>query len=444
MNVIQRICEKYPIEYSLMPDFRMRSVSITFDPRVPENLQDKILEGLDCLGVLVEDMGMPMSVNVSQEKPGCYTLAVVGQELFHFSAYPNVPFAGYDVAEAIIWTVYIQAGSKDWLDAYRGKYISCRCFSARQQAAAIQISSSVNRQYQGSISEEQLHALFLKLRGYVDPFVSRAPLFSARPIAEAMFDRFKGHPVEASLQQIAERLFGTASFDDEIEEYCRMVQSSTGYQQYLEDAVQKLQETAYQLPIMAVGHLFTELGTLIDEIEPANSAVYRRLLQETVRFSLSAASLKESFGEVDAAYLQGVRASLEIAFLRDVCDQAHARISKEFAEAKRGITQLRNALSRFCFVSPESFEQGSGMGTLSWKQLSSLSDRDVYSKNVYWTPESFNDLQSTMLSAYAPQLWICSEKLRNQSEFASITDLLITKSAPIMDERLVWAIWVDV
>ncbi len=444
MNVIQKICEKYPIEYTLMPDFRMRSVNLTFGPQVPMDLQDKIMEGLDWLGVFVEDMGMPISLDVSAARPDSYTLSVSGQEQFHFSAFSGIAFAGYDMTEAVIWTVYILASRKNWLEPYKGKYISCRCFSARQQAAAIQISSSVARQYQGSFSEDQLRGVFGKLRACVAPFVAQAPRFSSQPIEELVFDKIKGRSAEATLHDIAVRLFGSVPFEEELHAYCQRVRSSGIYQDRLEEAVSLLMETVYQLPIMAVSHMFTELGTLTDEIEPVEAAEYRRLLQERAKFTLTASGLKIVFEKLDNACQAAVRTELEIAFLREVCEKAYARIGKEFSEGKRSIMQLRNALGRFCFVRAESFEQGSSTGMLSWKQLANMTDRDIYSKNVFWTPDSLNDLQSIVKSTYAPQLWICSEKLRNQSEMASITDMLITKPAPVMDERLVWAIWVDV
>ena len=136
MNVIQRICEKYPIEYNLMPDFRTRSVTLRFGTQVPTDLQEKISDGLEWLGVMVEDRGMPVSVDVSQIRADSYTLSANGKE-YHFSDFIGIPLVGYDLSEAIIWTIYILAGNKPWLDPYQGKFISCRCFSARQQAAAV-------------------------------------------------------------------------------------------------------------------------------------------------------------------------------------------------------------------------------------------------------------------------------------------------------------------
>lgn len=443
MNVIQRICEKYPIEYTMMPDFRMQSVSLTFGAKVPYDLQDKILEGLDWLNVFVEDMGIPMTLDICTERADSYTLTS-GQNTFHFSPYPSIPLVNYDLTEAVTWTIYILAGRKHWLDAYRGRYISCRCFSAQQQTAAMQISSSVARQYQSGFPEEHLSFMFEKLRACVTPFVARAPRFSAQPIEESVFEKCKGRPAEASLQEIADRLFGQTSFEQESQAYCRLVQNSNVYRSCLENAVCQLMETAYTLPIMAVSPLFTQMSTLIDEIELADSSVYRKLLQEQVKFTLSAAYLKKCFEQLDSAYLHTVRTELETTFLREVCEKAHTRINHEFTSARRSITQLRNALSRFCFVRPGSFEKGGVTGDLTWKQLADLAERDVSSKTTSWTPDAFNSIQSELKSLYAPQLWICSEKLRNQSELASITDIHLTKPAPIMDERLIWAIWVDV
>ena len=442
MNVIQRICEKYPIEYNLMPDFRTRSVTLRFGTQVPTDLQEKISDGLEWLGVMVEDRGMTVSVDVSQIRADSYTLSANGKE-YHFSDFIGIPLVGYDLSEAIIWTIYILAGNKPWLDPYQGKFISCRCFSARQQAAAVQISSSVQRQYQGSFPEEQLHSVFQDLRSRVKPFVKQAPRFSAQPIEESIFDKCKGHSVDATLSEIAQRLFGARSFEQEMEDYSRLVRGSRSYQDALDDAVRKLVETAYNLPIMSVSHLFTELGTLIDEIASVDPNEYRRLLKETVHFSLNAASLKTCFESLDKAYLLGLLAEMEVIFLREVCEKAHSAIHLEFSDAKKGIIKLRNAMGRFCFVRPDTFELGANTGMLSWKQLATLADRDIYSKNISWTPNSLDSLQSVLKATYSPHLWLCSQKLRNQSEMASITDMIITQAVPVMDERLVWAIWVD-
>lgn len=444
MNLIQRICEKYPIEYTLIPDYRVRTVNLTFGAHFPIQLQDEIMAGLDWLGVFTEGAGLPMMLDVSKTRADSYTLTSSGQEMFHFSNFTGINFPDYRITEAIIWTIYILASRKDWLDPYKGKSISCRCFSARQQAAAVRISSSVTRQFRGSVSDEVIQSIFQELGRCVDPFVNQAPRFSAQPVEESAFEKFKGRTEDMTLQEVARRLFGNNNFKEEVDAYSQTVQKSNLYRNRLDSAVLQLTRTAYELPFVAVSQLFTELGTLIDEINLIDHFEYHRMLQEEVQFSLSAASLKKFFGALDDAYLEDIRRNLKIAFFREVCDKARTLINREFMGARRNIAQLRNALSRFCFVRQSSFEQAGSESILNWKKLSELEDRDVYSKDVSWTPQSFDDLQSTIKSIYAPHLWICSEVLLNQSKEHSITDMLITKPTLIMDERLVWAIWVDV
>lgn len=446
MNLIQRICEKYPIEYSLMPDFRIRTVKLTFGPQVPADLCDDVLDGLDRLGIWTDDTGLPMALNVSSVRPDSYTLTVSGEEMFHFSNYNGIGSPNYQISEAIIWVIYILASRKNWLDLYKGKFISCQCFSARQQAAAAQISGSVAHQFQANVSDKLTQNVFQELAALVEPFVMKAPRFSSRPVEDTVFEKAKGHADELTLLEIARRLFGKANFEDELTAYCQMVQHSNPFKDQIELATQRLVETAYNLPIMAVSHLFTEIGALIDAIDHPDFlelSARQQLLTEEVRFSLSAAALKNSFSKLDQAYLDGVRLKLQVLFLREVSDRAHALVNQELASARRNITQLRNALGRFCFVSQNNTDQDSE-AHINWKKLSELKDRDIYSKDISWTPESFDDLQSSLRALYAPQLWICSVILRNQSQSQSITDILITQTAPIMDQRLVWAIWVDV
>lgn len=446
MNVIKRICEKYPVEYNLMPDPWMRSVSLSFDSGVPVDLQDKIMEGLNQLGVFLEEMGIPMILETSAAKAGCYVLRVSGQEKFRFSEVPvGIPFAGYDMTESVIWTIYILAGRKDWLDdpSYRGNYVSCRCFSARQQATAAQISESVTSQYRGNIQNEKIQEIFRKLRSSVADFVMQAPRFSAQPIEESLFEKYKGRSMDATLSEIAGVLFGNGDFQQEIDAYCDLVCSSAAYTKQLKEVTAQLVETAYQLPIMAVSRLFTELGTLIDEIEPVSAAECSRLLRERVRFSLTVTDLKSCFDAVDKAYLAALQAKLETLFLRATCDQAHSAINREFSGAKQSIAALRNALGRFCFIRQNKFSVDDGAELLSWKQLSALEDRDIRHKDVSWSTESLNDLQSAIKSSYAPQLWLCSQTLCNKAEVDNVTDSHLTRAVPVLDEHVVWAVWVD-
>jgi hypothetical protein len=135
-------------------------VKLTFGPQVPATLCDDVLNGLDRLGIWIDDTGLPMALNVSNKRPDSYTLTASGEEMFHFSNYNGIGFPNYQISEAIIWAIYILAGRKSWLDSHKGKFISCQCFSASQQAAAAQISGSVAHQYQANVSDDLIQNVF--------------------------------------------------------------------------------------------------------------------------------------------------------------------------------------------------------------------------------------------------------------------------------------------
>lgn len=306
----------------------------------------------------------------------------------------------------------------------------------------MRISSSVARQYQNAVPQAQIQQAFDKLKDSVEGLVRMAPRFSGQPMEAGVFSQVNGRPLEGSLREIARKLFGERDFEEELDAYVQLIKDSAGYQRMLDEAVDTLTEAACELPIMAVSGLFTGLGTLIDEIAPVEPGRLQKLLQKTGKLMVSAQNLKGAFAEVDEAYLEQLRFRIETEFLRTACDHAYNQIKKECADARRNIMQLYSALGRFCFVRPGSFVQGD-QTMLTWKQLSCLEERNIYSKDVNWDEESLNDLQSVMKSTVSPYLWICSETLANRGKMAAITDELTTYPAPVMDDKLVWAIWVE-
>lgn len=446
MNVVDRICNKYPIEYNLMPDPRMRLVNLMFGSKVPLDLQDQILDRMDWLGIYTDDTGIRLTLDISADQEDVYTLRCPNQVEYHYSRQPiGIPFLNYSVVDAISWTIYVVACRENWLDDYAGKFITARCFSARQQSAAVQIKKSIDLQRNNLLSREQVEDVFHELCDFISDIAAQAPRYSAQPIKESAFDRFKNRQTEIELYDLSEMLFDNISFDTEVERYIQMVKESALYARRLEQAVSRLTEVAYDIPILAVERLFTELGTMIDEIEPANVSDVNALLREKVRFSLSRLQLKSCFEKIDRIFLYAVEERLQRDFLTAVREQTRSLIHKEFSLAKREINIHAHALDRFCFVSSQHFAQDDSTARiLNWKKLSALAERDIFSKDVSWAPQSLHDLQSTLKARHAPQVWICSRKLRNIPECDDITDALITKPAPILGEWLVWAIWADV
>lgn len=437
--IIKRICEKYPIDYTLIPDFRMSKVCLRFT-EVSEEIQEQLQDKLIRLGILQEDVGIAMEFSLVDRESEKYVLRLSGKDMFYYA--PRFETRQYDMSEAVAWSIYVLAGHKDWLNSYQGRYLYCRCFSSRQQAAAARISSSVARQYQSTVPQELVQQVFDKLKGSVDGLVRMAPRFSGQPMEYGVYSQANGRTMTGSLEEIARKLFGERDFEAELNAYVQLIRDSSGYQKVLADAVDALTEAACELPIMAVSGFFTALGTLIDEIVPVEPATIQKLLQKTGKLTVNAQNLKNAFAEVDEGYLKKLGFQVETEFLRTACDNAYDRIKKECADARQNIMQLYGALGRFCFVRPDSFAQ-EDQTMLTWKQLSCLEERHIYSKNVNWDEKSLHDLQSVMNSTFSPYLWICSQPLANRGKNAAITAAAITYPAPVMDDKLVWAIWVE-
>lgn len=441
MNVVDRICTKYPIRYTLMPDPRMRIVNLTFGAGVPGELRRQIRDRMDCLGIYTDNAGISLLFDIDPDSPGVYTLYCPGDIRYHYSETPiGLAFLNYEIVEAVSWTVYIIACQEHWLDGLSDCFLTSRCFSARQQAAALHIKKSIETQWNNYLPPDQVEAVFRELCGFIDDIAGQAPRFSAQPIGEAAFDKFRNRKLESELYDLAMALFGTVDFEQEVRSYIAMVRQSPLYARRLAQAVAHLTEFAYDIPFETVEQLFTELGTLIDEITPTSSALVNEMLSEKARFTLSRAGLKTCFEQVDRFYLEMARERLQREFLTAVRDQTRAQTYGEFSRAKDAIRAHTNALSRFCFLDTPPMNDD-GARVLNWKKLANLEERDIFSKDVSWTPQTLHNLQSSI--AYAPQIWICSKKLRNMPECDDIAAAHITRPAPILGEHLVWAIWAD-
>ena len=442
MSIVNRICEKYRADYHLIFDIMMRPIDLTYGTSVPGELRDKIQNGMDRMNVYSEEGGIPLSLDMTPE--GIYTLSRSGELLFKFAnRAAQFVFSNYDVSDAILWTIYAIAAQKDWLRGEEGRYISCRCFSARQQAAAARIMRSVRAQYVSSVSEEKVSQALERISGKIDDLVESVPLFSARPICEDAYKTFHGRVVEMELDGIAERLFGKTPFVNEVDAYQKMIKTDGTYRKRLDATRDMLINLVYELPIMAVGYFFTELSARIDGIDAGTPEQIEQSLWKKDRFSLTPENLRECFSEVDACYRHYSKVTLQQDFLRTVCEEAQNVISAELTSAQKVVGELFRNLGRFCFAENIRFGQKADSDLLGWRQLAHLEDSDIFSTDVSWDADTLLVLQSTIHSRYAANAWICTERLKNQVTEKQITDQYNSVSAPLLDERCVWAIWAD-
>lgn len=443
MNIVSRICEKYPTEYNLMPDRRMRPIDLTFGPSIPFALQDQVLDHFLFMGGCLEPGGLP--VQLDKDSCGHYALNLPGEVRYRFAdRAARFYFPNYDMTTAIAWVLWIISSGKDWLQTCQGRFISCQCFSAAQQTAAARIAGSVEAQFASSIPREQLSLFLSRHQKYLDELVLRGPRFSCRPIPESVFRNLRGKNRDYSVNELAGILFGPDTFSRELKQYQEQLRLSPGYRAQLDAARSELSKIACALPIMAVSYFFTELRSTIDSFQGSALNDLQTALSRQVRFTLTPGNLSDAFEEVDRIYLDYLKALLREDFFRTVCQEAQSVTQSEIHAAKRNVFELRTALHRFCFLRDNRLGKSEQICTpLTWKQLSSLSDSDIRSPADVWDTGSFNELQSGLLSVYAPHVWICSDRLKNLSDREMIADAYNTRSAPVMDERLVWAIWVD-
>ena len=442
MNVIDKICEKYTTEFNLMFDIGVRPLDLRFGASVPATMQAQLEAGLFRMSIF-RGMG-GVTVQLDMDENGVCIMSVGGAERYRFAPRAaGLAFPNYDMTECILWVLYILATGKNWLDNCRGMYLSCRCFSARQQATAARIQKSVARQYDTAVSVDETDAFYEKWEKYLKEAARRAPRFSARPIPTATFAALKGKSKTVHLGEMARTLYGTEPFAEEIDRYLEGLKTGASYRNWLEEATKDLADIAYRLPIMATNNLFTAVGTYIDNIRTESPDRIESGLNRQESFALTPASLQECFGGVEAAYCRYAEDLLRADFFRTVRDRVRSFIHTELLQAQQNIYYLNSDLHSFCFTDAESFGQGD-VQLLSWKQLADLRDSDVYSDDVAWTTGALHSLQSRLKSIYAPQLWICSDPLKNMSDDAMIADAELTRSVPVTDEKLVWAIWADV
>lgn len=438
MNIVDQICRKYKREYNLLGPKRIRSFRLNYGRSVPDSLQMNIEDSLMSLSVLPDPSGnLNLQVDRIPGKKELYSLSIDGKTAFYLeeqSDYIRLPDSV--MAETIAWAVYIMATNEDRLKEFMGKGIvlSCGCFSARQQSAALRIRESVRKQYSMHIPEGLLDSTFQQLLKQLNPFLEERPRFSDQPLCKEACEGARGGQIQGTLDQIARRLYGGHSFEEEIQSYCQMVRGKNAYQESLEAGIAAVQNQISRVPVMAASSFFSNLRTKVDEMEYVSEQGIRSRLQKQVSFSLSIQNLHLYFAEVDLAYDSLVRYQLMSDFLKEVCDQGESVLQKKCRAGKQEIVRLNSALSQFCFVNEECFHV-KNQTPMGWQELADLQDRDIFSEDVSWDQDSFFVLRNMVAQVQPPSFYVCSDRLND----ACVAHMV--EQVPLMDDRLIWAFW---
>lgn len=440
MNIVERIHQKYPIEYCMMPPRSLRPFQLTFGEGVDAGLEKQVRNGLDRLGLYEDNAGVTFCI--STEREGVYQLTQNGELLYRFADRAGrVNFFAYDISEAIAWVIYILSTSKNWLDdVQKGWFITCRSFCAQQQVASARFLQCVNAQYQNSIDSEAVGTILTRLSKPIKGFCDMAPMFSARPLQPQAYENYMGKSVIVSLDVLCSEIFYRGSFLSELDTYHAMVKDNELYQSRLQECADWLAQEAYKQPIMSLGNFFASLLNRIEQEDPEKPSIDPH---QKIKFSLSPEGLKTAFGALDKAYDQYISAAIRQDFLRSVCETARAQVEEDVTAARSAVQKTSRQLQSFCFVSEEAIPEDYMEQKLGWRQLISPSEADISISDQSWSPASWKGMQQHFKGFYPPQFWLCSEQLRNLSESAYLPDATRTNGVPISGNQYVWALWAD-
>lgn len=445
MNIAERICDKYKIDYNLTLTFLPSGIDLTYGEDFPLDLMDRVEQTVGKMGIYVAPGEIP--VCLEKEAEGKYKMTMDGHVLYRFADKPaHYPFPDYDPADAIGWTLYAIAAGKEqqWMvdvlgKQARGQYVTCRCFSARQQSSAARIMASLKAQDRSDVPEEKVEEGVRLVLGYVRSYTDAVPLFSGRPIEESAFRELRGRQQEMELGQLANRLFGHADFQEDLDSYVNRLQKEESYHQRIQSASEDLQAMIYDLPWKAVRFFLDQISSKIDEYAIYSPSQIQQLLRKRVRFSLHGEKLSACFAEVDDAWEKNAVNMIRRDFLRSVIAHLSSSIQRSLIQVQRVSTGLQRHLRGFFFAREDSF--GQVQEKLNWKQLSEITDRDLYSPDLSWEVESLLDMQRTFQATAGAQRWLCTERLKNLVVDASKVDQFNTTAVPLLDERYVFGLW---
>ena len=439
MNIVERIHQKYPIEYCMMPPRSLRPFQLAFGEGA-DAMEQKVRKALDRLGLYEDTTGMTFCI--SAEREGVYQLTLDGELLYRFADKAGrVNFFAYDIPEAIAWVIYILSTNKNWLDdVQKGWFITCRSFCAQQQVASARFLQCVNAQYQNAIGADTVDTILKTLTKPIKPFCDMAPVFSARPLKPEAYADYMGKNVSISLDILCSEIFYRGSFLTELDTYHAMIKEQELYQSRLQECANWLAQEAYKQPIMSLSNFFASLLNRIEQEDPEKPSFDQH---EKVKFTLSADGLETAFGALNKAYDQYITAAIRQDFLRSVCETARALVDEDVTAARTAVQQTSRQLQTFCFVTEEAIPEDYQGQQLGWRQLISPSEADISISNQNWTPNSWRGMQQHFKTFYPPRFWLCSEQLRNLSDSAHLPDSLWTNPVPISSNQYVWALWAD-
>ena len=445
MNIVERICDKYKIDYNLTLTFLPTAIDLTYGDNFPMDLMERVEQNLGKMGVYVVEGGVPLCLEKVSD--GEYALTKEGEVLYRFADKPaHYAFPDYDPADAMGWTLYAIAAGKEksWMldamgKAARGQYVTCRCFSARQQAAAARIMASLKAQDRSDVPEEKVKEGMTLVMDHVRGYISAVPLFSGRPIAESAFREMRGYQGETELANIAKVLYGSENFQKELDSYVRRLQKDADYARQVEAAAEELLKMVYDLPWKAVRFFLDQLNSKIDEAQVYSPDQIEGMLHKKVRFSFGAEKISACFSEVDDAWEKYAVNMIRRDFLRSVGQKLNSTIGKALIQVQRVSTGLQWHLRGFFFAKEDSF--GEVTDKLNWRQLSEITDRDLFCQDISWEVNSLLDIQRVFQSMNGAQRWLCTGRLRNLAEDATLTDQYNTTAVPLLDERYIFGMW---
>lgn len=461
-NIVDRICDKFGMDYRLELWAQQHSIALSFAEDIPQDLVRKVKQSAANMQIYISETKDSIPVRLIREGEGRYALTSGEEVLYRYADKPgiDVAFYNYDPADAIAWTLYAIAANKEkkWMtdsegNLLRGSYVTSRCFSAKQQAAAARILISLENQQSSDVPEELITQSLGVIRNATRVFTKAAPLFSGRPIRETAFEQSKIFPAEYRLRDLARIYFGNPNANENEDDYCPAFEEDVAayisrvvrderYQQCLDSVSKELMERAGSLPSRALERYPDVLRESLDMDGVPTPEQIDDLLKQKKKVRLSPSALKKCFEKVDDAWLRYAERNIQRNFLQEVCARLADMIKLELDQSQQKIISLNWDLQRFLFVDKKAFDLNTRL--MGWEELMGLQDTDFEVDTITWNVTTLMQLQSKQcFDVPGKQLWLCREGLKNQVQKARMTDQYNTTDVPLTDTQYVFGLWIN-